>query len=103
MTAGASIIPTTWKANFPDFFLWAEWEAEEGSVFFHEGSGETLLLNPLGAYLLKTLCSEELSTGKLAQRTARHFDLPLDDELTGAIRMNLHTFEQKGLLLPTAS
>jgi hypothetical protein len=73
MTAESNI---TWKANFPDSFLWAEWEDEEASVFFHRGSGETLLLNPLGAYLLKTICSEDISEEKLAQRTVRYFDLP---------------------------
>lgn len=93
----------TWKANFPDYFLWAEWEAEEASVYFHEGSGETLLLNPLGAFILKAVGNDAISTESLAQLTARNFDLPLDEELTGAIRMSLHTFEQKGLICSIAS
>ncbi|MCP3870979.1 MAG: hypothetical protein GY703_23360, partial [Gammaproteobacteria bacterium] len=44
-----------WTANEPDLFHWSEWENEEESVLFHKGSGETLLLNPLGAFLLKAV------------------------------------------------
>jgi len=103
MTTGAETISTIWKANFSECFLWAEWETEEASVFFHKGSGETLLLNPLGTFILKTLGNEEASTETLARMTSRNFNLPLDEELRGAIRMSLHTFEQKGLLLPSDS
>jgi len=92
---------TIWNANFPDFFVWAEWKGQEPSVVFHQGSGETLLLNPLGAFLLKTVCNEPISIETLAQLTAQYFDLPLDEELTRAISMSLHTFEQKGLILST--
>ena len=88
---------------FPDYFLWAEWEDEEASVFFHEGSGETLLLGPLGAFILKIIGNEPVSTEKLYQLTARNFDLGLDEELTDAVRMSLHTFEQKGLIRSTDS
>jgi hypothetical protein len=103
MTLEPDITGILWRANFPDFFLWAEWEDEEASVFFHQGSGETLLLNPLGAYLLKTICSEGISIEKLAHRTARYFDLPVDKALLGTINMSLRTFEQKGLVLSSVS
>ncbi len=96
-------ISTTWKANFPDLFLWAEWEEEAASVLFHEGSGETLLLNPLGAFLLKTICSGKISTENLVQHTARYFDLPQDEALRETIRASLHTFELKGLILSLPS
>lgn len=103
MTTGTKNIATTWTANFPECFLWAEWETEELSVFFHEGSGETLLLNPLGALILKAIGNGEASTDMLARLAARNFDLPLDEKLLSTIQMALHTFEQKGLVLPLAS
>lgn len=103
MTSGPDITHTAWKANFPDAFHWAEWDTEENAVLFHEGSGETLMLTPMGAFILKTISINAISTGTLAEQAAQYFDIPLDDKLTGAIRMILRTFEQKGLVLSTLS
>lgn len=91
-------ITEIWRVDFPDFFHWAEWQDEEESVFYHQGSGETLLLNPLGAFVLKTVCNGEISTEKLAQQTAHYFELPMDAALIDGIDLSLRTFEQKGLI-----
>ena len=103
MTLQSNATATLWKANFPELFSWAEWDDEEASVLFHQGSGETLLLNPLGAFLLKTVCHQSATIDTLTQLSGRYFDLPLDDELNKAIRTSLHTFEQKGLVVPIPS
>ena len=92
-----------WKANSPTHFHWAKWENGEESAFFHQGSGETLLLNPLGVFLLKTICEDQVSSETLAQRAAEYFDLPMDGNLTRAINSSLFTFEQKGLVLSVRS
>ena len=94
---------TLWKANAPTQFHWADWEDGEESVFFHQGSGETLLLNPLGVFLLKTVCDEPVSSETLSQQAAGYFDLPVDEDLTRAITTSLLTFERKGLVLSTKS
>ena len=94
---------TLWRANSPNQFHWAEWRDGEESVFFHQGSGETLLLNPLGAFLLKTICNNPVSLETLAQQAAGYFDLPLDEDLTRAINTSLFTFERKGLVLSKKS
>lgn len=90
-----------WEANFPAFFHWAAWQDEDESVFYHQGSGETLLLSPLGAFLLKMIATGPTSVEKLALSAAHHFDLPLDNELTTVIATSLQTFAQKGLVFPS--
>ncbi|MCB1763505.1 MAG: hypothetical protein KDI27_10250 [Gammaproteobacteria bacterium] len=87
-----------WRANLPGFFHWAVWDDEEEEVFYHQGSGETLLLNPLGAFILKIIGSAEISTDKLVQLAANHFKLPIDQALIDCIEMSLRTFAQKGLI-----
>jgi len=92
-----------WRADLPDLFHWAEWEDEEESVFYHQGSGETLLLNPLGAFVLKTVCNSEISTENLALKTAHHFELPMDAALIDGVALSLRIFQQKGLIYSDTS
>ncbi len=89
-----------WKVNIPEYLLWAEWDNEEETGVFHPGSGDTLLLNPLGAFLLKSIQMENRSTPALIHLAAQHFNLPEDSELTRAINTSLRTFERIGLILP---
>lgn len=98
MTPEPDTEAAVWKANFPAYFRWADWADEDESVFFHQGSGETLLLNPLGAFLLKTIAAEPLSAKALAQRAATRFDLSADKSLANAIGTSLNLFAQKGLI-----
>ena len=102
MRPGDNADATVWEANFPAYFRWADWADEEESVFFHQGSGETLLLNPLGAFLLKTIAAAPISTKALAQRAATRFDLSADQSLATAIGASLHVFAQKGLIFRSA-
>lgn len=99
----AAVRNALWKANSPTHFHWAEWADGEETVFFHQGSGETLLLNPLGVFLLKTICENPVSSETLTQLTAMYFGLPMDEDLTRTIKTSLFTFERKGLVLSTKS
>ena len=103
MTVETAPADTLWEANFPAFFHWAAWPDEDESVFFHQGSGETLLLGPLGAFLLDQIAAGPTSAKTLAQSAARRFDLPVDDELTNVIDTSLRTFADKGLVFPAPS
>lgn len=102
MTVEGKSDGTIWEANFPAYFHWADWQDEGESVFFHQGSGETLLLNPLGAFLLQSIAIGPVSTEKLTLSAAHHFDFALSKELTTAIGASLHSFAQKGLIFPSS-
>ena len=102
-TPDAAAKITLWKANSPTQFHWAEWEDGEEYAFFHQGSGETLLLNALGVFLLKTISEHPVSSEELAKLAAGFFGLPMDEDLKRTINTSLFTFERKGLVLSTKS
>ncbi len=89
-----------WKVNIPEYLLWAEWADEEETAVFHPGSGDTLLLNPLGAFLLQTIQTENRSTPTLIHLAAQHFNLSEDSETARTINTSLRTFERMGLISP---
>lgn len=87
-----------WTANSPEQFHWAVWDEEEDAVLFHEGSGDTLMLNPLGEFLLKELKKEIKLQGDLSLAAAVYFDLDNDDELKQVVESSLKTFHLLGLV-----
>lgn len=89
-----------WVANAPRFWCWAEWEEEETCALFHQGSGETLLLNPLGRFVLKAVSDRPMTAQALTSLAAARFQLPEDEALAAAIGVSLASFRQRGLVLP---
>ncbi|WP_428607258.1 HPr-rel-A system PqqD family peptide chaperone [Sedimenticola sp.] len=88
-----------WFANAPDQFCWGVWPDEEEAVLFHQGSGDTLMLNPLGEFLLKRLQIEQQTQSELAASAATYFDISNDNELAGAVYLSLLTFRSLGLVI----
>jgi len=88
-----------WFANAPDQFCWSNWQGEEESVLFHQGSGDTLLLNPLGEFLLKRLQIEQLTHTELTASAANYFEIDNDAGLADSIMASLHTFRSFGLVI----
>ncbi|MCP3867841.1 MAG: hypothetical protein GY703_07050, partial [Gammaproteobacteria bacterium] len=67
------------------------------------GSGETLLLNPLGAFLLKAVSEKPMSIDELVQHAASFFRTTVDEELIQMVATSLYTFKAKGLVVSIAS
>ncbi len=88
-----------WFANGPEQFCWANWPDEDEAVLFHQGSGDTLMLNPLGEYLLKRLQAEPLTHVQLAASAADYFDIDNDVQLVESTIASLRTFRSLGLVV----
>lgn len=88
-----------WFANGAEQFCWGNWPGEEESVLFHQGSGDTLMLNPLGEFLLKRLQIEQLTHAKLAASASDYFEIENDSELAEAVMASLRTFRSLGLVI----
>lgn len=88
-----------WLANGPDQFCWGVWQDEEDAVLFHQGSGDTLMLNPLGEYLLKQLQLGRQTQSELAATAARYFEIDNNSELAEAIGVSLLAFRSLGLVI----
>lgn len=88
-----------WLANCPNQFYWAVWPDEEDVVFFHQGSGDTLLLNPLGEFLLKRLQSGRQTPSGLSAAAAGYFDVDNNKDMADAVLDSLHVFRTLGLVI----
>jgi PqqD family protein of HPr-rel-A system len=84
----------------PECFHWASWENSEESVLFHAASGDTIIVNQLGEFLLKTIINHESSTHQLAEAAAKSFGFELDDEWISMIYQHLISLEKPGLIRP---
>ena len=67
-------------------------------MVFDEGSGDTHLLDPLAAELLKVLQESPGEAPALARRLAARLDLELDADLTGRVRELVDRFVAVGLV-----
>jgi len=88
-----------WFANGPEQFCWASWPDEDEAVLFHQGSGDTLMLNPLGEYLLKQLQVKPLNHAQLTASAADYFNIDNDDQLAQSMIDSLRTFRSLGLVV----
>lgn len=92
-------IISKWALNFPQHFHWAHWKGEDNVALFHEGSGDAILLSPLGEYLLKRLGKSPLSSTELISEAGRFFDLEQDSELANSVKSTLRSFRDMGLIV----
>jgi len=88
-----------WQANCPDQFCWGVWQDEEDAVLFHQGSGDTLMLNHLGEYLLRQLQLSDHTQSQLVADAAQFFELDNNTELADAVAVSMHTFRSLGLVI----
>ena len=88
-----------WFANAPEQFCWSIWLDEEEAVLFHQGSGDTLMLNPLGEFLLKRLQLERQTPSELTRSAADYFEIDANSELVDAVHLSLLTFRSLGLVI----
>lgn len=88
-----------WFANAPGQFCWGDWPDTGEAVLFHQGSGDTLMLNPLGEFLLKRLLIEQRTQSQLAAEAADHFRIANDNALVNAVLESLYTFRSLGLII----
>ena len=75
---------------------WKVWDDE--FVIFDEGSGDTHLLDPLAAELVKVLQESPGHVPALARRLVARLDLELDADLTGRVRELVDRFVAIGLV-----
>jgi len=67
-------------------------------VLYHDQSGDTHRLNPLGARAIEYLAEGALRAEHLAGRLATEFEVPLDDEFTATIARLVESFYDLGLV-----
>jgi PqqD family protein of HPr-rel-A system len=70
-------------------------------VIFDEGSGDTHLLDPLAAELVKVLQESPGGVSALARRLVARLDLERDADLTGRVRELVGRFVAVGLVEAT--
>lgn len=90
---------TQWIVNGPESFHWAVWDDEEDAVLFHQGSGDTLLVNPLAELILRELQKNPKSKADIALAASRYFDIENDEKLESSIRSTLNAFRTLGLVI----
>jgi PqqD family protein of HPr-rel-A system len=89
-----------WRTVPGSLFRWREWDGE--FVLYHESSGDTHRLNPLGARAVMLLLASAAGVGELSGRLATEFALEGDAELTVSVdRLLLHLYGL-GLIEPVA-
>ena len=77
---------------------WKVWDDE--FVIFDEGSGDTHLLDPLAAEVLKVLEESPGEVSGLARRIVARLDLAPDSDLTERVRELVERFVALGLVEP---
>lgn len=92
-------IISKWALNFPQHFHWAYWEGDDNVALFHEGSGDAILLSPLGEYLLKKLKESPLTSTELISEAGCFFELEQDSEFASAVKSTLRSFRDMGLIV----
>ncbi|GEM_PF-2304839 len=96
-------IDNKWFLNRPEQFHWAVWNDEEDAVLFHGGAGNTLMLNPLGEYLLKALLSDPKNIEELCRGAAHYFDIDNNQDLHDVALSSMQQFRYIGLVLTESS
>lgn len=70
----------------------------DGAVVYHEPSGSTHQMEPLGAVILCAVNEEASSLDALCARLARELELPAGEDLDGCLAAWLAQFEKLGLV-----
>jgi len=76
---------------------WRSWEGE--TVVYHPPSGDTHILHPLAAEILRHLDGHTIDIAQLAAHVAQTFDLQPDEELHRQIEYCINQFTNLGLIV----
>lgn len=77
---------------------WKSWE--DGKLVFHTASGNTHVVNPLAASILRTLADQPTGPAEVSQRIAAEAQLENDDELLQSVEKLLANLDELGLIEP---
>ena len=87
-------------ASFPNGFYWPDYNKhQEEFVFYHQASGELLIINILGKFILDTLYKQAHSEKALELLTCQFFEIKCDDDITSAIHSTLGQFNTLGIIM----
>lgn len=78
--------------------LWKQWGDEP--VVYNVSSGNTHLISPIAAKILRQLTRQPSTSETLAQEIASEVDLESDQELLDRIEGLIHDFDELGLVKP---
>ena len=78
---------TLWTRSIGSELHWASWDRDE--VIYDAASGDTHLLDPITALLLKRLQSAPANTGELADLVAAELKVDSGDELLARVYRSL--------------
>lgn len=67
---------------------------------FHIASGNTHVINPLAAHILRALADQPAAPQELSQRIAAEAQLEDDDELLQSVEKLLANLDELGLIEP---
>jgi PqqD family protein of HPr-rel-A system len=85
--------PRCWKIAKVIFKHWSD-----GVVVFNVDSGNTHLLNPVTARILKTFAEQPADVVQLARHLASQDDIDADDELIAELEKVLIQLDEMGLI-----
>lgn len=78
---------------------WKNW-GDQCRVVYHNGSGDTHLLNELGVAVLSALGGNELPASKIANRVAHSHGYDSDKAFADQVNETLTQFDEVGLIEP---
>lgn len=88
-----------WRLNPCVRLYWLSWD--EDHIVFNAASGQTHVLNELGAAILRLLEENALNPMEIGQRIVTQYEeLVLDTELSAAIEALLENLDMLGLIEP---
>lgn len=87
-----------WRLNRACRLHWRHWD--EDYILFNAASGQTHVVNELGADVLRLLEKKSASAGELLEGLAASYGLAPDSELAAGVRRLLVDLDQLGLIEP---
>jgi PqqD family protein of HPr-rel-A system len=88
-----------WASSSLGTFQWRNWDEEE-TILFHTASGNTHVLSPPAAAVLKELEHASLDFEEIVRRVTISLGNVHDDSLADQVRRLLDEFDQLGLIEP---
>lgn len=87
-----------WRLNPACRLHWRHWD--EDHILFNAASGQTHVVNELGADVLRLLEEKPASAGELLEGLAVHYGLAADAGLAAGVQRLLADLDQLGLIEP---
>ncbi len=88
-----------WTASRLGTFQWRKWDETE-TILFHTASGDTHVLSPPAAVVLKELEHASLPFEEIVKRVTISLGDVHDDSLADQVEQLLDDFDQLGLIEP---